>query len=164
MCSGRCVLLQTCHVRYSSGHVWSQLPDSFMMGSCERKDCIWLSIRPHLEHLRQCSESLACCNWSVAGAWENYLKGHFVKISHEHFKKSHAIHTECDAKKMWRTRFLLYDIDTIDTELWGTVRSQSQSTAPELSLASTSPLWHTWLISPYKTLQWYLYSLLVTDT
>lgn len=45
VCCRRCVLLQTCHVRYSSGHVWSQLPDSFMMGSCERKDCMWLSIR-----------------------------------------------------------------------------------------------------------------------
>lgn len=42
-------------------------PPAPMMGSCERKDCIWLSIRPHLEHLRQRSESLACCNWSVAG-------------------------------------------------------------------------------------------------
>lgn len=129
-------------VRYSSGHVlvpaaW-QLHDGLMW-----KEKLYVDFHPsHLEHLRRCSESLAWCNWCVAGARENYWKGNFVTISHDDFKKKHAIHGKLVRKGKDIITLLAYMRYSIN--IW-TVYNWT-------CLASKQALWHSCLISPNKTL------------
>lgn len=135
--------------------MWHQLLDSFMTGSCERKDCIWLSISFTLKPLRRRSESLNRCNRSAAGATRIY------RVIWWRYR----VKTQRKGRKITENVLPIVlgrDRDTIDTK-----RVLSRPAAPNLvgkGASFFSLFWHSFLISPHKNSQWYLHSILVTDT
>lgn len=129
---------------------------SCLTASWQAKERLYAALHPsHLEHLRQCSVSLPCCSSCAAGARQSYWKDHFPKISHDHLKSLQFVAK--DSEVISRMRHWYY---------WGFFfpGTEWESTPLELLLASKYPLWHACLNSSNKSLQWYLYSLPVTDT